>query len=132
MVTTERLDPDTRAEVARFVDLPFRLYRDDPNWVPPLRRDAALLLNRRRHPFYEHSDAAFFLALRHRRIVGRIGAVELRPYNRAHDVRHVSFTLFDCEDDAEAAGALFGRVFEWAQKRKLDRAAHLSSEREAT
>jgi hypothetical protein len=122
MLTTESIDPDRRADVARFLELPFRLYRGDPNWVPPLRRDAVLLLNRKRHPFYEHSDAAFFVALRNGRVAGRIGALELRPYNRAHDVRQASFTMFDCDDDADAAGALFARVSEWAHRRKLDRA----------
>lgn len=122
MLTTEVIDPDSRTDVRRFIELPYRLYRDDPNWVPPLRRDAALVLNRERHPFYEHSDASFFVAVRDGRVVGRIGALELRPYNRAHGVRQVSFTMFDCEEDAEAAGALFDRVLGWALARRLDRA----------
>ena len=122
MLTTEVIDPDSGTDVRRFIEVPYRLYRDDPNWVPPLRRDAALVLNRERHPFYEHSDASFFVAVRDGRVVGRIGALELRPYNRAHGVRQASFTMFDCEDDVEAAGALFDRVFGWALARRLDRA----------
>jgi len=119
MLTIEQVDPDDRAEVRRFLDVPHRLYGGDPRWVPPLYIDAALMLNRRRHPFYEHSDAAFFVAARDRRPVGRVGAMELRPYNHAHGVRQVAFTQFECEDDEEAAGALFERVFEWGRARRL-------------
>jgi hypothetical protein len=121
MLMTEKIDPDEPAEVRRFVELPYRLYRSHANWVPPLVRDVAIQLDRRRHPFYEHSDAAFFVAVRGGRVTGRIGALELRPYNHAHGVRHVSFTMFDCEDDPEAAAALFSRVFEWGRRRNLDR-----------
>ena len=98
MLTIERVDPGSRRDVRRFADVPWRLYAKDPRWVPPLYSDVRLLLDRRRHPFYEHSDAGFFVALRDGRAVGRIGALELRPYNRAHGVRHVSFTAFDCAD----------------------------------
>lgn len=122
MLTTESIDPGRGADVRRFLEVPERLYRGDPNRVPPLRREAALLLNRSRHPFYDHSDASFFVAVRRGRVVGRVGALELRPYNLVHGVRHVSLTMFDCEDDPEAAGALFARVFEWGHARKLDRA----------
>ena len=54
--------------------------------------------------------------------VGRVGALELRPYNRAHDVRQVTFTMFDCADDPEAARALFARVFAWGKQRGLGQA----------
>jgi hypothetical protein len=50
MPTTEPIDPDNRGDVTRFLDLPHRLYCHDQNWVPPLSTDAALLLNRRKHP----------------------------------------------------------------------------------
>jgi ribosomal protein S18 acetylase RimI-like enzyme len=80
------------------------------------------LLDRRRHPFYEHSDAGFFVAIRDGHVIGRVGALEVRPYNRAHDDRQVSFTMFDCDDDPEAASALFARVFEWGRARELTRA----------
>jgi len=50
-----KLDTDSRRDVYRFVDLQFRLYRDCPQWVPPLVDDLKLQLNRRKYPFYEHS-----------------------------------------------------------------------------
>jgi hypothetical protein len=121
MLTIEELDPRSRADVRRFVEFPFDLYRADPFWVPPLRTDVHVALDPARHPFYEHSDARFFLAGRGGRVSGRIGVLEHRPYNRAHGTTQASFTLFDCQDDAEAARALFERAFAWAQGRGLTR-----------
>ncbi len=120
-VAIEKVDPGSRFQVRRFVELPFRLYRGHPQWVPPLRREVAETLNRRRHPFYERANADFFVALRDGRVVGRIAALENRPFNAYHGTRKADFYFFDCEDDPEAAEALFGRVFEWARERKLDR-----------
>jgi hypothetical protein len=120
MLTVEHIDTRSKAHVRRFVDLPFRLYRDHPQWVPPLLGDIRLMLNRDKHPFYEHSDADFFIAVRDGRDVGRIAALENRRYNEYHDKRQAGFYLFDCEDDPEAATALFARVFAWARARGLD------------
>ena len=117
----ELVDLDSRRDVRRFVDLPYRLYARDPRWVPPLRREVAIALDRTRHPYYEHSDAAFFLASRNGRVVGRIGALEHRPYNRAHGIQAASFALFECEEDEQAAVALFTALFDWARCRGLSR-----------
>jgi hypothetical protein len=121
MITVERIDTQSRSQIRRFVDLPFRLYDGHPQWVPPLRGEVAASLNRRRHPFYEGSDADFFVAMRCGRIVGRVAALENRPFNAYHQVREADFYFFDCENDPEAAAALFERVFDWARARKLAR-----------
>ncbi len=115
------LDLRSRGDVRRFVDLPYRLHRDLPNWVPPLRHDGVVALDPKRHPFYEHSEAAFFVARAEGRDVGRLAVLEHRPYNAAHRTRQASFTAFECEQNAEAAAGLFHRAFEWARARGLDR-----------
>lgn len=120
MLTIERVDTSNRSQVRRFSNLPFRLYDGHPQWVPPIRSDVALMLNRQKHPFYEHSTADFFVAVRDGRNVGRIAALENRNSNRYHETRIAQFYLFDCEDDSEAAAALFQRVFEWAKERNLN------------
>ena len=120
MITVEKVDTQSRTQVRRFLKIPFALYTNHLQWVPPLLTDIRTMLDRRKHPFYEHSDADFFIAVRNGRDVGRIAALENRRYNATHDTRQVQFYLFDCEDDPEAAGALFERVFEWAHERGLD------------
>lgn len=111
-----------RRDVRRFVDLPYRSYRHDASWVPPLRHDGFLALDPHRHPFYAHSEAAFLIVRgEDGRDVGRLAVFEHRPYNAAHGVRQASFTFFECERDDEAAARLFERAFEWARSRGLTR-----------
>lgn len=120
MLTIEKIDTNNKNQVKRFVELPHRLYRNCPQWVPLLNVDAYAYLDRRKHPFHEHSDVDFFLAARDGRDVGRIAAIENKPFNEYHKTRKANFYFFDCEDDAEAAAALFNTVFDWAKKRGLD------------
>ncbi len=120
MLTIDKVDTRDKSQVRRFIDLPFRLYKDHPQWVPPIRADMFDTLNRDKHPFYEHSTADFFIAVRDGEDIGRITAIENRNYNNYHGTNHGQFYFFDCEDDSEAAGALFGRLFEWARQRGLE------------
>ena len=120
MLTIERIDTDNKPQVRRFVELPYRLYKDCPQWVPPLHVDAYMYLNRKKHPFHEHSDVDFFIAVRDGREVGRIAAIENKPFNAYHKVKESNFFLFECENDPEAATALFDKVAEWSQARGLD------------
>ncbi len=116
----EKVNTNDKSQVRRFVALPYRLYRQHPQWVPPPRQDIALMLNRQKHPFYEHSDADFFVALRDGQVVGRVAVMENRSYNAYHQVKQAQFYLFDCEDDLEIATALFEHAFAWAKARGLD------------
>ncbi len=120
MLTIEKVDTSNKSQVKRFVQLPHRLYQGCPQWVPLLDIDAYTYLNRKKHPFHEHSDVDFFLAVRDGRDVGRIAAIENKPFNRYHGTKKADFYFFDCENDLEAATALFETVFAWARARGLD------------
>jgi hypothetical protein len=120
MITIEKINTASKSQVGRFIRLPFRLYKEDRQWVPPLWIDMEAQLNRRKHPFFEHSDADFFIAVRNGQDVGRIAAIENRRFNQFHGTHKAQFFFFDCEEDQEIADALFGRLFEWAHARGLD------------
>ena len=120
MLTIEKIDTEDKAQVKRFVKLPHRLYKDCSQWVPLLDIDAFAYLNRAKHPFHEHSDVDFFLAVRDGKDVGRIATIENKPFNQYHDVKEANFYFFDCENDLEAATILFETAFEWARNRSLD------------
>lgn len=120
MVKIESVDTSSKSDVRRFVKIPYRLYANHPQWVPPPFADVELQLNKQKHPFYEHSFADFFIASRDGRDVGRIGALEYTRFNDYHHTHKAQFYLFESEDDQEVANALFDRVFEWAHNRKLD------------
>lgn len=119
MLAIEKIDTMNKKQVRRFVELPHRLYKDCPQWVPLINLDAYTYLNRKKHPFHEHSDVDFFLAVRDGRDVGRIAAIENKPFNQYHKTKKVNFYFFDCEDDTEAAAALFDTVSDWARARGL-------------
>ena len=120
MLIIEKVDTQSKAQVRRFVRIPYRLYAHHPQWVPPLFGDVELYLNRQKHPFYEFGSADFFLAVRNGQDIGRIAVLENPHFNEYHQVRQAWFYLFECENDMQAARALFERVFEWAKSRGLD------------
>ncbi|MEO5755173.1 MAG: GNAT family N-acetyltransferase [Chthoniobacterales bacterium] len=96
-----------------FIKFPWRIYRNDPAWVPPLILERKGFLNRKRHPFYEHGDAALFLARAGGDIVGRIMASDDPNYNALHQSNVGCFGLFDCVDDPAVAAALFAAAGDW-------------------
>ena len=120
MLSIEKIDTNNKVQVKRFVEFPYRLYKDCPQWVPPLYLDAYLLLNRKKHPFYGHSDADFFLALRDGEVVGRICAANNKPFNEYHKTKKAQFYAFDAIDDLDVARRLFHSVVDWARERALD------------
>ena len=120
MITIEKIDTNNKVQVKRFVELPYRLYKECPQWVPPLYVDAYTYLNRKKHPFHEHSDVDFFLAVRDGWDVGRIAVIEDKPFNQYHGTHKANFYFFDCENDLEAATLLFNTVSDWAKARGLN------------
>jgi len=113
------IDPNQRKPRREFLELPFRVYAGFPEWVPPLASDAQLMLDTRKHPFYKHSRAAFFLACDRGRTVGRLAVLDHRLYNEFNHTREAFFYLFECEQDLEAAKGLFEAGSAWARERGL-------------
>jgi hypothetical protein len=111
----------TRAELARFIRLPWRIYRNEPRWIPPLVSERRRFLDRGRNPFFEHAEAEFFTAWRGGRPVGRISAHFDRDFNAYHDNAWGMFGFFECEDDPEAARALLDRGAAWLGVHGRDR-----------
>jgi len=120
MLKIEQIDPRNKAHVRRFIRIHFKLYENCPQWVPPILSDCETQINPDKHPYYEHSEAAFFIATRDGEDVGRIAAHENRPFNKYHGTRKANFYLFDSIDDQEVADALLNRALEWAKARHLD------------
>ncbi len=107
----------TRKERREFVDLPWSIYRDDPNWVPPLKREVHAFIDRRRHPFYLHGDAAQFIARRSGEVVGRIMVSDDPYYNAQHGTNLGCFGMFESIDDTNVARRLLDRAADWLRAR---------------
>ncbi len=114
------LNPTDHDDVRRFIDLPFQLYRDDPRWVPPFVNEVRTQLDPQRHPFYQHSQAAFFLALDGTQTVGRISVLDNARYNEYHGKRTAFFYHVDMVNDRAVSRALFAAAADWARRRGLD------------
>lgn len=124
-------------DLERFIDLPWRLYARDPMWVPPLRSDVRLMFDTRKNPFFAHASVQAFLAVggvdrrapgggagpgthgATKRVVGRIAAIDNRAHVDFHGESAGFFGFFECEDDREAAGALFDAAARWLAARGL-------------
>jgi GNAT superfamily N-acetyltransferase len=119
MLEIRKIDTEDKSQVRKFIRFPYRLYMNTLQWTPPLYSDVELQMNRKKHPFYEHSEADFFIAENNGEIVGRIAALHHRPYNEYHEKSIAQFYLFETVEDKEIAHLLFNRVYEWADKRQL-------------
>lgn len=100
----------------KFLEFPYSLYRDDPHWVPPLRIAQKQLFDTKKHPFYAHADAQFFLARRGDQVVGRIAAIFDQNFNEFQKDRVGFFGFFESVDSQPVAEALLGAVREWLLK----------------
>ncbi len=107
----------SRRDRDAFIKFPWRIYKDDPAWVPPLIIERKAFLDRKRHPFYEHGDAALFLARQNGEIVGRIMASDDPNYNALHQSNVGCFGLFECIDNLEVAAALLQAAMDWVGKK---------------
>lgn len=110
----------SRAGRNAFIRFPWRIYDNDPAWVPPLIIERKAFLDRKRHPFYLHGDARLFLAKRNGEVVGRIMASDDPNYNSLHQSNVGCFGLFDCVNDDEVADALFRAAAEWVVSKGRD------------
>ena len=115
MASLEIIPVRSRSEMKRFLNLPWSIYQGDPNWVPPFKPMQAKMLNPRRHPYWDRAQRELFLALRDGKPVGRIMAHVDHAYNEWHQDTMGAWGFFECQDDREAAQALFDAAEEYAR-----------------
>src|SRR5262249_11022607 len=103
-----------------FLDLPYKKYRAEPNWVAPLRIAQKDILDRRRHPFYKTSDAEMFLARRNGAVVGRVMAIVNHAHNEYHRERAGFFGFFESENNLSTAESLLNAAADWVRSRDAE------------
>jgi hypothetical protein len=108
-----------RSALKDFIDLPWRIYAANPNWVPPLKKEVRRILAPHSHPFWEFSERILFLARRGSETVGRIVGIIDRHYNQVHNEKMGIWGFFECADDPEATAALFASVETWARQKGM-------------
>jgi len=111
----------TRAELKRFVKVPFRLHRNQPQWVPPLVFERMEFLDREKNPWFEHGEAEYLIAERDGEAVGRITAQVDSRWDEFRGGSDAMFGFFETAEDPEVTAALLGAAEEWARERGRDR-----------
>jgi GNAT superfamily N-acetyltransferase len=109
----------TAKERGKFLTFPWRIYRDDPLWVPPLLPERAKTIDPKRGVFFQRGEAEFFIAWRDGQPVGTICAAEDRATNESRGRQECVFGFFEYVEDYDVARALLDHVKGWARQRNL-------------
>ena len=109
----------TKKQQKEFLNFPLRLYKDNPNFVPPLYGDEKKLF-RSNYVYYDTCEAVYYNAYRDGTMVGRISGILQKASNEKNQEKRIRFTRFDALDDEEAAAALFQAVENWGRKQGMD------------
>lgn len=107
------------SELKDFIELPWKIYGDYPNWVPPIKKEVRRMLDPLRHPFWENSERILFLARRGPDTLGRIAGIIDGRYNKFHNERMGIWGFFECTDNPLAAAALFSSVASWIKSKGM-------------
>ena len=103
-----------------FIDLPYRLYRKDQNYVPPLRSQIKDMLTGKDNMLFGYGPHALLLCRKQGRVVGRVMLGVDLTYNQVNGYSSAWFSLFECEPDEQAAEALLTAMERWALQQGAD------------
>lgn len=108
-------------DLERFIAVPWRVYRDDPNWVPPLKMERREHLDRRKNPFFASAEVKLWLAIKGGQPVGRISAQVNRRHLERYQDATGHFGFIEAVDDPAVFAGLTGAAEEWLAGRGMAR-----------
>jgi hypothetical protein len=108
-----------KREIKKFIAFPYELYEDSKFWVPPMQSDMLTVFNRKKHPFYEHSEACFFSAQKNGEVFGQLAVLNNKVYNAFHHTETAFFYFFEAVNNTRIAQKLFGAAEVWAKNQGL-------------
>lgn len=111
----------TPKEIKQFIRFSWNIYVNDSNWIPPLILEQMNMLNKKKSPFFEFGEAAYFMAYRDGRPVGRITAHINRRHNEVHQKKDGFFGFYECLQDDEASRALLKTAEDWLRARGMNK-----------
>ena len=107
-----------KSELNQFIKFPFKIYKGDPYWVPPLIMEQKALLNKQKNPFFKDAEAEYFLAYKNGEVVGRIAAIKNDIHLKYHNDSSGQFGFFECINEQEVANALFDKAKSWIKEKQ--------------
>ena len=111
----------TPRQLQAFIKVAWQVYQNDPNWVPWLYFERLEFFDKTKNPFFEHSEADYFIARRNGKPVGSIAAILNRRHNEFHNENAAHFGVFEVLNDREAAQALLEQACLWAREKGADK-----------
>ncbi len=99
-----------------FVTLLWDIFKDDPNWVPPLIMERMDIIDEKKNPYFLHADVRLWIAYKNGMPVGRISAQIDELVEPQHGVKTGHYGFFDCIDDQDVANALFDTACSWLKE----------------
>lgn len=115
-----QLDPGNPADVRQWVEFPFQLYKGNAQWVPSLISDEKEKLDKAKHPYYQHSEADFFVVESDGSTLGRVTALENRNFNSYQQRKAAFFGYIEFVDDPAVSALLLETAETWAAGRGLN------------
>lgn len=118
-IEIKTLEP-TKSNIKKFIKFAWKIYKGDPNWVPPLMMDKMKILNQEKNPFFKTAELEMFMAYKDGEPVGRIAAIKNDTHNKVHNENIGFFGFFESINDQEVANALMDKAKEWLKSKGLD------------
>lgn len=118
MITVKEIS--SKKDLKKFVKFPFSLYKNNPNWVPPIINEELSSFDKTKNPAFETADARFFLAYKNDTIVGRVAAIINHTEINEQGIKKMRFGWFDFIDDSNVTKALLNKVEEIGIQNNLE------------
>lgn len=117
MFTVRKIDK--KKDYKKFVKFPTELYKDNPNYIPPMESDEYKMTTKR-NAHYAECDQAYFLAEQDGKVVGRIACLIMHRYNAKNNSKYARFSRFDVIENEEIAHALLAAAMDWAKSMGME------------
>jgi hypothetical protein len=108
-----------KKDLLDFIKFPWKIYKDDKNWVPPLISERKDFFNPEVNPFYKHAEVILFLAEKEREIVGRIAGLINFRHIETHQEKAGFFGFFESIQNFEVAKKLLDNVKDWLKSKSM-------------
>ena len=109
-----------KKDFKKFVRFPTELYKDNPNYIPPMESDE-MKMTGKNNAHYNECDQAYFLAEdENGNVVGRIACLIIHPYNEKNNSKYARFSRFDVVENEEIAHALLATAEDWARSMGME------------
>jgi ribosomal protein S18 acetylase RimI-like enzyme len=106
-------------ELTAFIKFPFKLYKNCPYWVPPITKEERHFMNPSKNPVFKNAEAAYFVAKKNGKIVGRIAAIVNWIEVNQQKKSKIRFGWYDVEDDIQISKKLLDTVISYGKQKNL-------------